>query len=301
MIKYSIITPVYNGEKYIATCIEKIASANYDKAYIEHIIVDDGSTDNTRSICETYAQKYSHIKFYSKQNGNWGSVINYVKNNKLATGDYIAICDADDVIMPNAFAHVNKRIDKINMHPDIFVGSFYLWNGKKRKNIVPSYYFLFKKVFTKQTAMNYFSPLILPFCTYIKNNIFYQLEDLKERIPYQDNILCVNAFLKSKNVAITAKAFSKYWKTRPGNTTTQAQTEAGIQKQLVNLEYYSKHNLIEPFAYQLFGLPKVKKYLKHNNITYNFENKKPDLTGFPWWARWAIKLMFITQIKKLIK
>ncbi|MCQ2956662.1 MAG: glycosyltransferase [Mycoplasmoidaceae bacterium] len=70
MKTFSIITPVYNGQEYIANCINAIANANYDLTKIEHIVVDDGSTDNTKKICDELAKKYSHVKFYSKENGN---------------------------------------------------------------------------------------------------------------------------------------------------------------------------------------------------------------------------------------
>jgi len=301
MTKFTIITPVYNGEKYISTCIEAIASINYDLGLIEHIIVDDGSKDNTKAICLEYEKKYNHIKFYSKPNGNWGSVINFVKTNRLATGDYIFICDADDAVMPGAFADVDKKIQKLNQQPDLFSGSFYLWNGKKRKIKVSSYLFLFKKLLIKKRKMNYFSPLLLPFSTMIKTDIFYKIEDLKEGISYQDSILLVNAFLLSKTIGITKKGFSKYWKTRPNNTMSQVVNEKGIRNQLINFEYFSHNDLIEPFFYGLLGLKQVKKYIKQNKLRYPFANKKPDLTGYPWWARWALKLIFETQIKKLVK
>ena len=69
-LTFSIITPVYNGSQYINKCIESVNKIEYDHNKIEHIIVDDGSTDNTRKICLKYAKKYKHIKFYSKSNGN---------------------------------------------------------------------------------------------------------------------------------------------------------------------------------------------------------------------------------------
>jgi len=301
MIKFSIITPVYNGEQYIAKCIEAVASITYDLSLIEHIIVDDGSTDNTKAICEQYQKKYSHIKFYSKPNGNWGSVINYVKHNKLATGDYIAVCDADDVVVQDAFSNVNKKIEKLNFNPDLFVGSFYLWNGDKKKKLVWSYYFLFKKLLNKKRVMQYFSPLMLPFSTYIKKDIFYNIEDLKEGISYQDSILVVNAFVISQTIGITKKPFTKYWKTRPNNTMSAIASEKGIRNQLTNFEYFSNKDLIEPYFYGLLGLKHVKKYIKKNDIKFTFNKKKPDLTGFPWWARWALWIIYLVQYKKYVK
>ena len=202
MKTFSIITAVYNGEKFVENCIKAILNTNYDLNLIEHIIVDDGSTDNTKKICEEYAKKYSHIKFYSKPNGNWGSVINFVKNNKLASNDYIVVCDADDMLVKTAFRTINEKCKD----EDLFASSFYLWNGKSKKIKITPYFFLFKKHFVKKDLWNYHSSLIIPASGWIKKEIFYSIPDLKEKVSYQDTVLFTHAFLKAK------KSFEKQWK-----------------------------------------------------------------------------------------
>ena len=61
-IKYSIIVPVYNVEKYIEKCLESIVNQDYLSELCELILVDDGSTDNSGIICDDYATRYSNIK-----------------------------------------------------------------------------------------------------------------------------------------------------------------------------------------------------------------------------------------------
>lgn len=75
----SIIIPAFNSEKYIFKAIESVISNNYNPDLYEIIVIDDGSTDNTKAVVKSYCEKYSNIHFYSKANGNWGSVINYAK------------------------------------------------------------------------------------------------------------------------------------------------------------------------------------------------------------------------------
>lgn len=145
MKTFSIITAVYNGEQYIDKCIEAVANANYDLKYVEHIVVDDGSTDKTKEICQRLAQKYKHVKFYSKPNGNRGSVINYVKHNNLVHNDYVFICDADDQILPKAFDIVNRKCKDA----DLFATAFYRWNGKKRKIKILPYYLMKRDLIKK--------------------------------------------------------------------------------------------------------------------------------------------------------
>lgn len=66
-MKFSIIVPVYNVEKYIKNCIESVLQQEY-KDY-ELILINDGSTDNSLEICNEYSIKDSRIKVYTKDNG----------------------------------------------------------------------------------------------------------------------------------------------------------------------------------------------------------------------------------------
>ena len=77
---FTVITAAYNAEKYIAKCIWSVIKNKYSLKNVEHIVVDDGSTDNTAKIVKSLARRFKHIKFYQKQNGNWGSVMNYVRS-----------------------------------------------------------------------------------------------------------------------------------------------------------------------------------------------------------------------------
>ena len=89
----SVMMPTYNNAKYIVQAMESIYAQNYDS--IEIIVVDDGSTDNTKEILKQYKDiKY----FYIEHKG-----IPFARNVALANskGEYIAFCDADDYWLPN--------------------------------------------------------------------------------------------------------------------------------------------------------------------------------------------------------
>lgn len=296
MKKFSIITPVYNGAKYIETCLKAVINANYNLDFIEHIVVDDGSTDNTKQICQNYASKHKHIKFYSKSNGNWGSVINYVKNNHLVKNDYVVVCDADDVILPDAFKIINQK----NNNSDLCSGSFYLWDGDKKRRRVHTYYFAFKRNMTKKSEMQYYSPLLLPHCSYFKSEIFYKLNDLKEGVSYQDNILYLEVFRKSKSISYIPNFVSLYWQKREGNTMSEIKGK-GLDLQVDNLKYYAANNTLEPFFYVLIGMKSLRKHLIKNNLKFNFVNPHLNLSGFPFYVRPILRLMYLIQIKKFIK
>lgn len=94
MKKISIIVPVYNTEKYLSKCIESLVRQTYRN--IEVIIVNDGSTDNSKKIVEKYLNIDNRIKYFKKENGGLSDARNYGVSK--ATGDYICFVDSDDYI-----------------------------------------------------------------------------------------------------------------------------------------------------------------------------------------------------------
>lgn len=88
----SIIIPIYNVEKYIATCLESILEQSYP--HIQIIAINDGSTDGSLAIAETYAAKDSRIILLSRENKG----VAYTRNEalKLASGKWITFIDPDD-------------------------------------------------------------------------------------------------------------------------------------------------------------------------------------------------------------
>lgn len=94
--KISVVIPVYNGELYLRECIDSILNQTFKD--IEVILVDDGSTDGSGTICDEYASTYSNVKVYHQTNNG----INATRKAgvKYATGEWVAFCDDDDS-MPN--------------------------------------------------------------------------------------------------------------------------------------------------------------------------------------------------------
>ena len=96
--KVSILTTVYNREKYIAACIDSVLASSYHDW--ELIIVDDVSTDTSVAIAKSYEQKDARIKVYVNAQ-NLGDYPNRNKAASYAKGKYIKYLDADDVIYPH--------------------------------------------------------------------------------------------------------------------------------------------------------------------------------------------------------
>ena len=95
-ITVSIFLLTYNQKQFIAQTINSILmqKANFN---FQIVIGEDCSTDGTRSICETFAEKYSNkIKLLPALEKNIGLIANYMRTIKACEGKYIAICDGDD-------------------------------------------------------------------------------------------------------------------------------------------------------------------------------------------------------------
>ena len=93
-ISVSVIVPIYNKEKYLHDCLNSIIGQTLDS--IEIILVDDGSTDKSKDICQEYLNKDSRISYYYQENEGLASARQ--TGIELAKGEYIGFIDGDDWI-----------------------------------------------------------------------------------------------------------------------------------------------------------------------------------------------------------
>ena len=98
--EYSFIVPVYNAENYIAECIESILRQG---KRCELILVDDGSTDASGGICDSYAKTCGRVKVFHNQNAGPGNARNF--GLAQASGKYVIFVDADDYISEGLIEH----------------------------------------------------------------------------------------------------------------------------------------------------------------------------------------------------
>ncbi len=97
-VKISVIVPVYNTEEYLPRCLDSIIGQTFDN--IEVIVVDDGSTDNSYSVCREYAGRDTRIRLFHKENGGASSARNLALDK--VQGEYIVFVDSDDYILKDA-------------------------------------------------------------------------------------------------------------------------------------------------------------------------------------------------------
>ncbi len=102
MITVSVIIPVYNVELYLEHCLESIV--NQTEKFYEVILVNDGSTDSSKEICERYCRENANIRLITQKNRGLSAARNAGLAN--ASGEYIVFVDSDDYVD----LHLNERI-----------------------------------------------------------------------------------------------------------------------------------------------------------------------------------------------
>lgn len=136
-MKVSIVIPVYNAEKFLATCIESALNQTYQN--IEVIAVNDGSTDNSLQILKKYSDKITMI---DKKNGGTPTALN--AGIKVMKGEWFKWLSADDVLYPNAIEILIKNAYELgeNAQSKIFYTNYDIIdeNGNKlREFLEPNY------------------------------------------------------------------------------------------------------------------------------------------------------------------
>jgi glycosyltransferase involved in cell wall biosynthesis len=105
-MRLSIVVPVYNVQKYISYCLDSLLNQSLNVNDYEIILINDGSTDGSLSICENYEEQHSNIYVYTQQNSGVGAARN--KGMSLAKGEYIYFLDPDDYLAKETLPELLK-------------------------------------------------------------------------------------------------------------------------------------------------------------------------------------------------
>lgn len=133
-MEVSIIIPIYNSERFIGECLQSILHQSFQD--FELILVDDGSTDSSYSICKSYKDSDSRIHLVSKKNEGVSSARNC--GLRYAKGKYIVFIDSDDYIAPE---YLQTLLSKVNDTTDfVFSGMIDMSMGHIKKRITQREY-----------------------------------------------------------------------------------------------------------------------------------------------------------------
>ena len=116
-MRFSVIVPVYNSEKYLDRCVKSILGQSCGD--FELLLIDDGSTDGSKAICERYSESDSRVRLICQQNKGPSAA----RNNGLraASGEYVVFIDSDDFVDVDYFETLDEHIQQ-NRCDLIFIG-----------------------------------------------------------------------------------------------------------------------------------------------------------------------------------
>lgn len=219
----TVIVPIYNVEKYIAKCLDSLINQTYSD--IEIYAINDGSTDNSGNIVKEYAKIDKRINYIEKENGGYGSVLEFAISK--ISSEYFLICDPDDWLEKDALEYLYSLAIKNNV--DIVIGEKYLvYNDSSEIKFEPinCKFFNLKNEIVEFEKLGRFS-LISPsphsklFRTSIAKNIKFPC-----KVSYTDFLLYMISLQNAKRIIYTKKALSFYLIDRPGNSMTDKKPKA---------------------------------------------------------------------------
>lgn len=199
----SVIVPVYNVEEYLPRCLDSLVKQSLKD--LQFILVNDGSTDSSLSILESYVQKYPQLfEVYSKPNGGLSDARNY--GLQFVKGEYLGFIDSDDFIEPTMFEtmlYQAKTEDSDIVVCDVSVEfedhtNAYRMTGlvnksdDVQKNAILSPLFAWNKIYKKIFFMN--------------SNLRYPLG-----LWYEDIPVTIPLFCQTKKISYVSEAFVHYW------------------------------------------------------------------------------------------
>ncbi|OGC81004.1 hypothetical protein A2943_00310 [Candidatus Adlerbacteria bacterium RIFCSPLOWO2_01_FULL_51_16] len=154
----SIVVPCFNEEPTLAKTIYSLLSLRYPKEKLEVIVVDDGSTDNTRAIGERFAQTHQQVRFFHKENGGKYTALNL--GIKESGSELVGCLDADSFVAPDALCEVIKRFEE---HPETHavVPAMHVYKPRRILELMQAAEYTFG-IFIKRTFDNLTAISVLP-------------------------------------------------------------------------------------------------------------------------------------------
>lgn len=205
-MKFSFVVPIYNVEQYLDRCIKSILDQTYDD--YEVILVDDGSTDSSYSVCEKYACEYPRIKLYTKVNGGLSDARNFGLDKAL--GEYIIFVDSDDYIAPTTCAallpYTEGAPDIIRCNAVRVEGGEGLMRTVYRESASPCTGLQYLKEMMAIGQM----PMVAWMNVYSREFLCKEQLEFKKGILHEDEQFTPRAFLKAQKVVDAELVFYYY-------------------------------------------------------------------------------------------
>lgn len=262
MKKISIIVPIYNEEENLRKCIESLINQTYKN--LEIILINDGSTDNSKAIIESFKDK--RIVAINKKNTGISDTRNIGIGK--STGDYIMFVDSDDYLELNCIERLIETAEKENS--EIVMFNYYLETPSKRIEIkLPKIEARNLKEDKDLLTKIHLGPCTKIFkAELIKDNLF------PLNLKYEDVPFVVEAVIKAGKISFVPNYLYHYVIKKSGETITRDERIfdiiticAIVEKKLEQINYVNKTNFfVKVLSYYL----KNSRYIPNINLRNEF-------------------------------
>jgi len=240
MPKVSVIVPVYNVENYIEKCL--ITLVNQTLQEIEIIVVNDGSTDNSKDIINKFLNKYPNkIKYLEKENGGLSDARNF--GMPVATGEYIAFLDSDDYVELNMYEEMYNKAKEENSD---YVECDFIWEYPNKTKVDTGLEYYGKEEMLLKARVVAWNKLI--------RREILEKNDFKftKGVRYEDVDFFYKLVPNLNKVSFVRKPFIHYVQRNTSIANTQNEKTKDIFVVLDNtIKYYKENNLFEEYKNEL--------------------------------------------------
>ena len=258
----SVIVPVYNVEEYLEKCLESIQHQTYTD--IEVILVNDGSTDSSKEICERFCQVDSRFRLINQE--NQGQSVARNRGVKESVGQYIMFVDSDDVINTNVLEVLLPY-----MKTDVDIVECRMTRNKEDFFLNRTSTIVFEGN-AKEAILNCIEFKEVKFCPVTK----LYTREIVEKIPFLEGYIYEDVFtginyLKHIRKIVVVDYIGYYYRVRANSTMTQSFNEKDLDifkvgNQLID-SFKDDENMLPYIGYFMF-------YLGHGHYLKDGINKK---------------------------
>lgn len=221
-IKISVILPIYNVKPFLKRSIESITQQSFQD--IEILLIDDGSTDGSNSIIESYENKYENIRVISKSQSGTGAARN--TGIDAAVGEYLYFMDPDDWLEGQMLQENYALIDKLN--PDVLLfGSYDHYLNNVFSTELENKFFSSKSMFLEEFPQLFKKGVMYTVWNKLYKKSFLQENNLKfgTEKSGEDYLFNIEVYDKLRTIVVNKKKYYHYVVQRKNSATSQFREE----------------------------------------------------------------------------
>ncbi|MDM8274124.1 glycosyltransferase family 2 protein [Enorma phocaeensis] len=282
----SVLTPIYNVEKYLPKCLESLKAQTLKN--IEFICINDGSTDHSLEILQQYAEGDPRFKIIDKKNSGYGSSMN--QGLDAARGEYIGILESDDFASPDMFKKLYRYASRHDL--DIVKSNYFEFDGEKDTFLEVFSPFPYRKVFDPRDVLDMVKVLPIIWAALYRREMLVSNNIRFSETPgasFQDTSFVFRSWVASHRVALLRNAYLHY---RVNRNESSVKSSSKVFEVCGEYEVSEAFLREDPQRVRDFG--KLLNVMKLDTYRWNY-NRIAEESHLPFAERWASEFRSATQ------